>query len=126
MTKSKKQTKNEKRRAARQKAKNSKNTKLAASVLGLAVIAFSGYWFFARNQNLEIKEYTAQVSEKLGQDIVIDKETNYSIQSRQHISADQAHVPYTTNPPTSGPHANEQCSGGGSCERSRSGWGWPR
>ncbi len=111
MTNSKKQTKNEKRRAARQKAKNTKNTKLFASIAAIAVLGFSGYWFFARKQNLEINTYIAQVSEKLGQDIVIDKEAKYSIQSRQHISTNQAHVPYSTNPPTSGPHSDASLGG---------------
>ncbi len=105
MSNSKKQTKNEECRAARQKDKNTKNTKLFASIVAIAVLGFSGYWFFAKKQNQEINAYTAQISEKLGQDIVIEKETKYSIQSRQHISTNQAHVPYSTNPPTSGPHS---------------------
>jgi hypothetical protein len=44
-------------------------------------------------------------------DIILEEETKYEIQSREHIKIGDKHDEYTTNIPTSGPHAGAVLGG---------------
>ncbi len=78
-----------------QAKKEKRTTFIFAAVIGLILLASAaGIYFLLANKNNDLPK-------ELGQKIAVDPSTG-----QLHIKLGEQHVPYSSNPPTSGPHYN--------------------
>ena len=97
-----------------------KKKRLVAIMVFAAIVLTSGTAWYISKQNALAEQQQAQAKKELdeylattatGTKLIIQGEQEYPIQSRKHIGLRQTHADYTTNPPTSGPHAKAERGG---------------
>ena len=102
------QTKAQRKQLAIQNAKAKKNKMIIGAVVLAGVVAAGAYGFIAQQnaqREKERAEYDKTLASANKERVILEKETSYPIQSRDHVGANQPHEAFTTNPPTSGPHS---------------------
>jgi hypothetical protein len=97
-----------------------KKKKIITFTMVVAIVLTSGAAWYISHQNALAEQQQAQAKKELdeylatttaGAELIIQGEQEYAIQSREHIGLRQSHAAYTTNPPTSGPHASAERGG---------------
>lgn len=81
---------------------------IVGSIVLAGIIAVGAYGFIAKQnaqQEKEQAEYEKTLTSANKERIILEKETSYPIQSRDHVGTNQPHEAFSTNPPTSGPHS---------------------
>ncbi len=105
--------KREQKERARQVAQRKKHISIGV-IVGGVVVATGLYLFIGGNRSAPQKDDMQRVQNESASntdDLIIQKKEYYDIQSRDHITQGQEHDAYTTNPPTSGPHAEAVLGG---------------
>jgi len=91
------------------KSKTRRTNIIIAVVVLTGVVSFAAYSFMAKQavqQAEERAEYEQTLVSANKEHVILEKETSYPIQSRDHVGANQSHEEFSTNPPTSGPHGS--------------------